>query len=377
MTFPSPFIGTVLAVVAGLHLSLAKAAELDTARLEAIRLSHDGKSFVLADSGAPFRIWGVNYDHDATGAHGRLLEDYWETEWDKVQHDFREIKALGANVVRIHLQFGKFMDGPETPNPRSLAQLHRLLGLAEETGLYLDLTGLACYHKAETPPWYDALGETARWNAQAHFWSALAQTCRDSKAVFCFDLMNEPIIEGKADDGWVTGELGGYSYVQRLTLTRGNRTPLEVAKAWVDRLTGAIRKEDPNRLITVGAIPWAMTWPTAKPVFYSPEVGGALDFVSIHVYPKKGGIDKALAAIRTYEIGKPVLIEETFPLESGIDEMDDFLKRSKPLTQGYIGFYWGTMSPEFATNAKLPEAAAFIGSWLKYFQQHADFMKQP
>jgi hypothetical protein len=360
-----------------LPISLGRTAEPPATKLEAIRLSSDGKSFVLGDSGPPFRVWGVNYDHDATGANGRLLEDYWETEWDKVRHDFREMKGLGANVVRIHLQFGKFMDGPEMPNPRSLAQLSRLLGLAEETGLYLDLTGLGCYHKAETPVWYDALDDVARWDAQAHFWSALARTCRDSKAVFCFDLMNEPVIEGKSGDGWVTGELGGYSYVQRLTLTRGKRTGDEVAKAWVDRLTGAIRQEDPSRLITVGAIPWAMIWPGAKPVFYSPEIGGALDFVSIHVYPKKGEIDKALAAIRTYEVGKPIVIEETYPLECGVEEMDDFLKRSKPLTQGYISFYWGTISPEFGASASHPDVAPLIDGWLKYFREHGEFMKEP
>ena len=358
-------------------MPVGKAAEVPAARLEAIRLSRDGKSFVLADSGAPFRVWGVNYDHDATGPDGRLFEDYWETEWDKMEHAFREMKALGANVVRIHLQFGKFMDGPETPNPRSLAQLGRLLKLAEETGLYLDLTGLGCYHKADTPPWYDALDETARWNAQAHFWSAIARTCRDSKAIFCFDLMNEPVVEGKSGDGWVTGELGGYSYVQRLTLTPGKRTGAEIAKAWVDRLTTAIRAEDPSRLITVGAIPWAMVWPNAKPIFYSPEVGGALDFVSIHVYPKKGEIDKALTVIRGYEIGKPIVIEETFPLACGIEDMDDFLKRSRPLTQGCVSFYWGTVSPEFGAAANHPNAAALIDGWLKYFQQHAAFMKQP
>jgi hypothetical protein len=189
--------------------------------------------------------------------------------------------------------------------------------------------------------------------------------------------MNEPIIDGKSDDGWLAGDLRGYSYVQRLTLTQGKRTAVEVAKAWVDRLTASIRKEDPDRLMTVGAIPWALVWPNARPIFYSPDVGGALDFVSIHVYPKKGEIDKALAAIRVYEIGKPVLIEETYPLESGMEDMDDFLKRSKPLTEGYVSFYWGTISPEFTAAADHPEAAAFVGRWLEYFREHADFMKQP
>lgn len=39
----------------------------------------------------------------------RLLEDYWAEEWETVAQDFREIRDLGANVVRIHLQLGRFM----------------------------------------------------------------------------------------------------------------------------------------------------------------------------------------------------------------------------------------------------------------------------
>ena len=46
------------------------------------------------------------------------------------------------------------------------------------------------------PPWYDALDESARWDAQAHFWEAIAEQCKTSPAVFCYDLMNEPVVPG-------------------------------------------------------------------------------------------------------------------------------------------------------------------------------------
>ena len=41
-------------------------------------------------------------------------------------------------------------------------------------------------------------------------------------------------------------------------------------------------------MITVGVIPWAQVFKGAKPLFYSPEVGGPLDFVSVHFYPEEG-----------------------------------------------------------------------------------------
>ncbi len=344
--------------------------------LEPIRLSEDGQSFVLAESDRPFRIWGVNYDHDSRG-EGRLLEDYWIDEWDTVVGDFREMKALGANLVRIHLQFGKFMTAPERPDEKSLTQLRRLLVLAEETGLYLDITGLGCYNQSDTPPWYDTMDETGRWAAQACFWSAIARTCRDSSAVFCYDLMNEPAIDGKTDQGWLAGELGGKHFVQRLTLTPGKRTPIQIAKAWTDQLTTAIHAEDPTHLITVGVIPWAQIWPDAKPIFYSPEVSPAFDFVSVHVYPKSGELDRALHALSVYDIGKALLIEETFPLACTTEEMEDFLKRARERAEGFVSFYWGRTIVEYAAAPEKKSEAALNGAWLQFFKRNSESMKRP
>jgi aryl-phospho-beta-D-glucosidase BglC (GH1 family) len=158
-----------------------------------IQVAKDGRTFVEADSGRRFTPWGFNYDHDEKGA---LLEDYWDADWARVQEDFTEMKDLGANVVRIHLQFAKFMDAVDRPNEKALAQLNKLLKLAEKTRLYLDLTGLGCYHKQDVPAWYDELSEADRWSAQASFWNAVAKRCAGSPAVFCYDLMNEPVVPG-------------------------------------------------------------------------------------------------------------------------------------------------------------------------------------
>ncbi len=221
--------------------------------MPAIRISEDGHGFALEGDGRSFVAWGFNYDHDEKG---RLLEDYWAAEWPKVEEDFHEMRDLGANVVRIHLQFGKFMRQADTPNDVSLDRLARLVELAERVHLYLDLTGLACYHKADVPSWYDTLSEGDRWNVQARFWEAIAGRCAKSPAVFCYDLMNEPILPGdKKEKEWLTGELGGKYFVQRITLDLAGRAQQRVAKAWVDRLVTAIRNQDSRHLVTVGVIP--------------------------------------------------------------------------------------------------------------------------
>ena len=113
-----------------------------------IQTSADKTRFVRDGTDNSFVPWGFNYDRDDAG---RLLEDYWADDWAKVADDFREMKSLGANVVRIHLQLCRFMKSPEQPDEKNLTRLGQLVRLAEETGLYLDVTGLGCYHKKEVP----------------------------------------------------------------------------------------------------------------------------------------------------------------------------------------------------------------------------------
>jgi hypothetical protein len=334
--------------------------------LELIRPSEDGAAFVHAESGVKFVAWGFNYDHDDAG---RLLEDYWQKEWPTIIEDFREMKALGANVVRIHLQTAKFMKSPQQPDERNLAQLARLVKLAEQTGLYLDITGLGCYHKKDVPQWYDVMDETQRWNTQVIFWEAVANTCAKSPAIFCYDLMNEPVLPGanKKETDWLAGEFAGSHFVQRITLDLAGRTRKQVAKAWVDKLAAAIRKHDNHHMITVGVIPWVHTFPKAKPLFYSNEVSGNLDFASVHFYPKKGEVEKALPALSAYAIGKPLVIEEMFPLHCNMKELAVFIDASRKYVDGYIGFYWGKTIDQYNEKSDLP--SALTKSWLKYFTE--------
>ena len=58
--------------------------------LERIVVSEDGKHFVGEQSGEPFVVWGVNYDHDQDG---RLLDEYWDANWDHVVADFAARKS--------------------------------------------------------------------------------------------------------------------------------------------------------------------------------------------------------------------------------------------------------------------------------------------
>jgi hypothetical protein len=364
MRFRTTAFSLVLVSCAG---QLALAESTDNPALELIRVSDDGAHFVRGPAAERFIVWGVNYDHDRDG---RLLEDYWHESWQTVAEDFAEIKALGANTVRVHLQLGKFMDAADQPSAANLARLADLVQLAEETGLYLDITGLGCYHRRDVPAWYDALGEAERWKVQARFWQAVAKACRESAAIFCYDLMNEPILPGeKRETDWLAGAFGDKHFVQRISLDLAGRTRSDVAKSWVNELTSAIRGVDDRHLITIGVIPWAHVFKGARPLFHSPEVGAALDFVSVHFYPKKNDVAGALEALRVYEVGKPLVVEEIFPLQCSIEEADQFIEASREFTDGWISFYWGETIEENRRGKEIQNA--IMAEWLEYFQSRS------
>jgi hypothetical protein len=333
-----------------------------------VQVSRDRKGFILEPSGRPFVPWGFNYDHDVKG---RLLDDYWEAEWPTVEAHFAQMKKLGANVVRVHLQLGKFLDGPDRPNGKALDRLGRLLELAERLRLYLDLTGLGCYHKKDVPAWYDQLSEKERWAAQAHFWQAVAGRCAKSPAVFCYDLMNEPVVPGgrRPAGDWLAGAFAGKHFVQFVTLDQADRPRPEIARQWIHHLAVALREKDRRHLVTVGLVDWSLDRPGLTSGFVPAKVADDLDFISVHVYPQKGKVDEAVKTVAGFAVGKPVVIEETFPLACSAAELEEFIDRSKKHAAGWVGFYWGKPPEELRGSKEIGDAMTL--GWLELFQRLA------
>lgn len=338
-----------------------------------VAVSKDKKGFVLEPSGKKFTPWGFNYDHDDKG---RLLEDYWESEWEKVERDFRAMKKLGANVVRIHLQVGKFLDGPDTVNEKALDRLGKLLRLAEEVGLYLNLTGLGCYHKADVPAWYDKLAEKERWDVQARSWRAVAGRCAGSPAVFCYDLMNEPVVPGgkRKDGDWLGPPFAGKHFVQFITLDQQDRPRPDIARQWMRHLTAAVREKDKRHLITVGLVDWSLDRKGLTSGFVPEKLVDDLDFVSVHLYPKAKKVKEALDTLAGFAVGKPVLIEETFPLACSPKELEEFIEASNKHAAGWIGFYWGKSPDELRRSKSILDAITL--GWLELFERRAKSLEK-
>jgi hypothetical protein len=362
---------TIAAAIFPLLLLGVPAVRAEPEEMPWVQVSRDGKGFILAPSGRRFVPWGFNYDRDD---RGRLLEDYWEDEWPTVEAHFGQMKKLGANVVRVHLQLGKFLEGPDKPNGKALDRLSKLLELAERLGLYLDLTGLGCYHKKDVPAWYDDLSEKERWAAQVRFWQAVAGRCAASPAVFCYDLMNEPVVPGGKGKDWLGPPFAGKYFVQFITRDQADRPRPDIARQWIHHLAAAIREQDKRHLLTVGLVDWSLDRPGLTSGFVPEKVADDLDFVSVHLYPRKGQVDETLKTLAGFAVGKPVLIEETFPLACSAQELDDFIEGSRKHAAGWIGFYWGKPPEELRKSRDVGDALTL--EWLELFQRKAKTNKE-
>ena len=306
------------------------------------------KSFVDADGKKMFP-WGLNYTNPQIIG---LIEDQWDQEstWQIITEDFMEMKSYSANIVRIHLQYHQFMIDESTPNQQALQRLNRLVKIAEETGLYLDITGLAAYRKNDAPAWYDALSDGDRWATHAVFWKNIAATVGDSKAVFAYNLMNEPVVsvdcDGVTPCEWLPKDgFGGFHFIQNIS-----RDPdlmfHSAMKDWIGMLTSAIRSEDSSTLITVGFLALGSVTTFEED----------LDYLSIHLYPKSGELQLAVAKILNNQSSKPLVLEETSNLECSIEELQTFLDQIEGNYHGLMGHYFGKTVEEMQNSESVADA---------------------
>ena len=101
----------------------------------------------------------------------------------------------------------------------------------------------------------------------------------------------------------------------------------------------------------------------------SPKIADDLDFISVHLYPKAGKVKDALDTLAGFSVGKPVVIEETFPLACSPKELEEFIDGSKKHAAGWIGFYWGKTPDELRRSKTISDALTL--GWLELFEKKA------
>jgi cellulase (glycosyl hydrolase family 5) len=331
--------------------------------MDFVKLSADKKGFVLDPSGERYVPWGHNY------ASVDILERL-AREPERVEREFAAMKAAGTTVARVHPEMPAFFDGPGKVNAAAIQRLRQLLGIAEKSGIYLHITGLACYQINGRLAWYDALDDEARWKAQEFFWSTIAQTCASSPAVFCYDLANEPAAGGKRAESWYLGRMGDVEFCQRLTLDQPQRAGDDIFAEWTRRMIAAIRQHDQKRLITLGMLPFPGAYKAAA---------AQLDFISPHLYPKSNKVDEEIELLKKFDFGKPIVIGETFPLSCSAAEEREFLLKSRGLAQGWIG-HWPDESPqklqELKQQGEIDLKQSIWLSWVELFREIGPEMKK-
>jgi hypothetical protein len=126
---------------------------------------------------------------------------------------------------------------------------------------------------------------------------------------------------------------------------------------------------DKKHLVTVGLVDWSLDRKGLTSGFVPSKVTDDLDFVAVHIYPEKGKIDEALKTLKGFSVGKPVVVEETFPLKCSGKELEEFIDRATrdKLAAGWVSFYWGKAPSELRKSKTLGDA--ILLDWLERFEK--------
>jgi hypothetical protein len=173
---------------------------------------------------------------------------------------------------------------------------------------------------------------------------------------------------GKRKDGdWLGPPFGGSHFVQVISLDQKERPRPEIARLWIKHLASAIRAQDKRHLVTVGLVDWSLDRPGLTSGFDPAKIAEDLDYLSVHLYPKSGKLKEALDTLEGFAVGRPVVIEETFPLACSAKELEEFIVASKKHAAGWIGFYWGKPPEELRRSNTIADAMTL--SWLEMFER--------
>jgi hypothetical protein len=72
-------------------------------------------------------------------------------------------------------------------------------------------------------------------------------------------------------------------------------------------------------------------------------------------------------------VGKPLVVEEIFPMKSSPEHVGE-LMHSADFVTGWITFYWGQTITELKQSATMKDA--IIAEWLEFFAAHEAQVKQ-
>jgi hypothetical protein len=312
--------------------------------------------------GVRFKPWGYQqYSYD-------FIESFYaDSDMGSENHiimadTFRGDQAQGGNTVRLRLELWSFIQGSSyaTLSVKTTAMNNLIFALdaARRNGIYILLCGMNTVRPANAPAWYDALGNEDRWDVQEYFWSNVAQAIHNSghsNTILGYDLVNEPYIHPSPTEPWYgTGYIGSEDHFV-CCIARGPGVDGTTARAWITKLSGAIKLNDPSAMITCGLLPY-YTGP-----FGVSNTQDLFDFLSPHIYPPSVpfGNPFTLAQVQDTIYGFaaaniPNVVGETLPWGTP-SENDIIFNQFIETMDGLISFSNGYGPREFTASPDIPK----------------------
>ncbi len=309
--------------------------------LEPLRVNASGDGFAGAVTGSAFEVWGGDLPYTA--------------DISAMVDDFRDVRRMGANVIRLLLDTEDFVNAPAcsgcpaTVNAAAVDRLGEIVAAAGQVGLYLDITGLGITFRHSGQTWFDQIdgspaGELLRRQAQETFWRAIAGELKPHNAVAFYDLMNEPTLGAPATTWCFEPALPAaeacwaQNIVKNLTDPHDparQRSALEAAESWILQMRDAIKvgAGDTRHPVSIGNIFCGGVFAEASKRH--------LDFYLLHEYPKDATLAQDIANTNGCKAsGKPLLIEETYFTASDAN-LERYFAETAGATAGYLGHFIG------------------------------------
>ncbi|MBN2009827.1 cellulase family glycosylhydrolase [candidate division KSB1 bacterium] len=332
---------------------------------EFIQVSDDNWHFETSESHRAFLPFGVNY-YDPGTYHPEpylafdVIGAFDSTDVDR---QLGKIQDLRANIVRIFLSVVRFEPDLFMLNEASFQKLDKLISIAKRQHLRIIFDLVNDWEG--NPAWesWEYYAEETTLQGYEFYLEALGTRYADEPTIFSWSLKNEPYVRGPGSG--IMGDLwkpyARFKYGSEANLAAawsdypragetwdeikqpdgieldvlenpGNQRLYDyqlfredIAYNWVRRLSAALRRTDPNHMITVGldqhSVPIMNAVPERTYTAFNPiKIAPLIDYVSIHAYNwwDVHTVNTFIKAIARYSYtNKPVLVEEFNLKETG------------------------------------------------------------
>lgn len=289
-------------------------------QLPRIMVASDNSGF-RTETGRPFVPFGVTYYRPGTGWAPQVWKQF---DAKATTEDFKRMKAVGVNCVRVFLSFGSFLPEPGKFSEDGFAKFDQFLAIAEQQGIYVHPTGPDAWEGLPSWAATDRYADESVLHVLENYWKFFAARYRGRTVIFAIDLLNEPSIGWDSSAmkpkwrAWVHehyltesamkatwgAESTGPSYENPPAPPAKNAPKSKwlldyqhfregLADEFIRRQAEAVKSVDPNRLVSVGLIQWSV--PSLLPsighysAFRPSRIAPYLDFLEVHFYPLDKG----------------------------------------------------------------------------------------